>query len=158
MNQDIVSDPRLLEGLRLALAGRWFDAHEAIEAVWRETDAGDWRECLQAIIQQCVALEHLQRGNALGAFNVWSRARGKLQKLEAWYLGVGIGPWGEAIAAFYEEAHLADRVKQRLEGGVAAGAEHITDLPPLPPPEAWPRPVVRADLAARIASFADRVE
>lgn len=145
-----VHDPRLLEGLRLARDQRWFDAHEAVEAVWQEVEAGPWRECLQTFIQQCVALEHLQRGNALGAFNVWNKARGKVRKLEPWYAGIGIGPWSEAIAAFYEEARLADRVKQQLEGGVAAGAKHIEDLPGLPAAERWPVPVLSQELAARL--------
>src|SRR5690606_23946329 len=65
-------DPRLLEGLRLLLARRWYDAHEALEGPWGELEPGPWREVLQGLIQQCVALEHLRRDNALGAFNVWS--------------------------------------------------------------------------------------
>jgi predicted metal-dependent hydrolase len=151
-SKETISDPRLLEGLGLVLARRWFDAHEAIEEVWAETEEGEWRECLQVLIQQCVAFEHLRRGNALGAFNVWNKARGKLRKLGECYAGIEIGPWGEAITVFYEQARLADRVKQQLEGGVAAGAKHIGDLPELPPATDWPTPVLSAELAARVTA------
>lgn len=144
-------DPRFLTGVRQLVAREWFEAHESLEDLWRELeeapDAGERRAVLQGIIQHAVALEHLSRGNALGCFNVWSRAKAKLAKLEPWALGIGIGPWGEAIAAFYQEVDLANRVRQQLEGGVAAGEEHL-DLPALPPAEAWPAPPLSAELAA----------
>jgi predicted metal-dependent hydrolase len=144
-----MADPRLIAGLRRLLARKWFDAHESMEELWRETDESEVerRAALQGIIQHAVALEHLQRGNALGAFNVWSRAKGKLAKVDPWALGVGIGEWGEAIEAFYKQVNLADRVRQQLEGGIAAGEEHL-DLPDLPALETWPIPPLSDDLAA----------
>lgn len=143
-----MTDERFIKGMQQLLAREWFEAHESIEELWREIDEGETerRAALQGIIQHAVALEHLQRGNALGAFNVWSRAKAKLAKLDPWSLGVGIGPWGEAIEAFYKEINLADRVRQQLEGGVAAGAEHL-DLPPLPAVETWPIPPLSDDLS-----------
>lgn len=143
-----MADPRLEEGLRLLRARAWFDAHEAFEPVWHEREAGPEREALQAVIQLCVALEHLRRGNALGCFNVWSRAKAKLAplaKLDGWdgvVDGIGVEAWCAAMGPFFEEARLADRVKAQLEGGVAAGAEHLdaSAFPPLPPAEGWPLP------------------
>jgi hypothetical protein len=150
----VSDDPRFLKGLRLIQSRKWFDAHEALEDLWRETEEGAWRECLQGLIQQVVALEHLQRGNALGCFNVWSRARGKLKGLEDWVAGVGVGPWSELLVRFYtDDVNLADRVKQQLEGGVAAGDEHI-DMGALPPQETWPLPPLTPELEARLADSA----
>lgn len=142
-------DPRLLEGLRLLRAREWFEAHEALEDLWREQPEGDWRELLQALIQHAVALEHLKRGNALGTFKVWSRAKGKVQKLPAELNGIEIGPWSEALEAFYQEVDLAKRVQGQLEGGVAAGEEHI-QLEPLPAEATWPIPQLAPELLAQL--------
>jgi len=151
---DPLADPRFLEGLRLARRREWFTAHDVWEELWRETDPGEPRELIQGLIQQVVALEHLQRGNPMGAFNVWNKARAKLAKLDPWCGGVGIGPWGEAIAAFYTEVNLGDRVRLLLEGGVAADElgprEGRAELPPLPGPEGWPVPPLTAELEARL--------
>jgi hypothetical protein len=143
-------DPRFLTGIELLRSRKWFDAHEALEDLWGETEPGAWREFLQGLIQHAVALEHLQRGNALGCFNVWSKARGKLKALDDWVAGVGVGPWSEVLVRFYtDDVGLADRVRQQLEGGVAAGEEHI-DMGALPPLETWPQPPLSSELEARL--------
>ena len=147
-------DPRLLEGLRLLCARRWYDAHEALEGPWGELEPGPWREVLQALIQHCVALEHLRRDNALGAFNVWSRARGKLKGAPEWVAGIGVGPWGAALERFYAEADLATRVQTQLEGGVAAEGlgprEGRAALADLPAAETWPVPPLDDALRAAL--------
>ena len=144
-------DPRVIEGVRLIVARSWYDAHEALEGPWQEREAGPDRDALQSVIQITVALEHLQRGNALGCFNVWNRARVKLKQLgpdHAWVDGIGVGDWNEALGPFFEEARLADRVKAGLEGGVTDGAEHldVSTFPPLPVAERWPLPPLSDDL------------
>lgn len=147
----------MLHGLALLRAREYFAAHEALEEAWRELEGREpaWRDVLQGLIQLAVALEHLRRDNALGAFNVWQRARGKLRKVPAWVAGIGVAEWGTRIEAHFGAAGLSERVKMQLEGGVAAGEEHIqaSDLPPLPPPEAWPVPPLRNELVARLPAL-----
>jgi hypothetical protein len=135
---------------------RWLEAHDALEALRGEAEEGSpLRSCLQALTQQLLALDHLGRGNALECFNVWSRARGTVKKLDDWVAGVGVGPWSEALMGFYTaDVNLADRVKQQLEGGIAAGAEHI-DMGPLPPLTTWPVPALTPELEARLADSAE---
>lgn len=58
--------PELDEFLRLYREGRFFDAHEALEAAWRRSDDPRMR-FLQGLIQWAVAFEHHRRGNAHGA-------------------------------------------------------------------------------------------
>jgi len=140
-------DPRLLEGLRLLRAREWFEAHEALEDLWREEPAGEWRDLLQTLIQHAVSLEHLKRGNALGTFKVWSRAKAKAAKLPEALNGIDLAGWGAALEAFYGEVDLAKRVQGQLEGGVAAGDEHI-QLEPLPADERWPIPSLAPELDA----------
>jgi uncharacterized protein len=50
----------------LYAAGRFFDAHETLELVWRRSPDPDMR-MLQGLIQWAVAWEHHRRGNAHGA-------------------------------------------------------------------------------------------
>lgn len=150
---DQIQDPRILEGLRLLLARDYFEAHEALEDPWREMERGEaWADVLQGLIQLAVALEHLKRDNSLGAFNVWQKAKGKLRKAPEWAGGIGVGPWAAAVEAHMTRSGLAERVKFQLEGGVAAGEEHLqaNDLPPLPPAEEWPVPPLSEELAARL--------
>ncbi|MEZ6187146.1 MAG: DUF309 domain-containing protein [Planctomycetota bacterium] len=144
-------DPRVLEGLRLLRARQWFDAHEELEAVWREEPAGEWREALQTLIQHAVALEHLKRGNALGTFKVWSRAKAKGAKLPAEVGGIALGAWAQALEAFYREVDLAQRVQGQLEGSVPAGDAPI-ELTPLPPEADWPLPRFSPDLEAQLGA------
>ena len=144
-------DPRFLTGLRLIQSRRWFDAHEPLEDLWREAEEGAWREFLQGLIQQVVALEHLQRGNPRGCFKVWSRARAKLKPLDDCVAGVGVGLWSEALVRFYtDEVNLADRVEAQSKRGVAPREEPV-ELGALPPLETWPLPTLSPDLEARLA-------
>ena len=143
------ADPALLAGLRLLRARAWFEAHEALEDLWREHPEGQRREALQALIQHAVALEHLARGNALGAFNVWSRAKARAKKLPGELEGIDLAGWGAALERFYAEVDLAQRVRGQLEGGVAAGEAHI-ELPPLPPAATWPNPPLSEEIEAQL--------
>ena len=143
----VLDDARFLAGVALLRGGSWYAAHDALEAVWLGAE-GERRAFLGGLIHGAIAHEHLRRGNALGCFNVWSRAKARLaplEKLDGWdgvVDGVGVAAWCAAMGPFFEEARLADRVKAQLEGGIAAGAEHLdaSAFPPLPPDEDWPLP------------------
>jgi predicted metal-dependent hydrolase len=74
-----VGDPptELGEFLRLYAAGRFFDAHEVLEAAWRRSEEPRMR-FLQGLIQWAVAFEHHRRGNAHGARVLLERAWSRL--------------------------------------------------------------------------------
>ena len=62
-------------GLILFNAGRFFDAHEALEDAWRESTRGSpLRRHLQGMVQVAVALHHQSRDNFTGARSVLDRA------------------------------------------------------------------------------------
>lgn len=67
------------EGLRLARARRWFDAHEAFEDAWRVA-TGPRRSLLRALVHACVALEHLRRGNAAGVALQLPKAQARMNE------------------------------------------------------------------------------
>jgi predicted metal-dependent hydrolase len=70
-----------LEGLRLFDAGRYHEAHDALEEVWFD-EVGSRKQAVQALIQIAVALHHRELGNRVGAAKLFERAAGKLAPLE----------------------------------------------------------------------------
>lgn len=125
------SDPRWRRGRGLLARGEWFEAHEVLEDLWREHPPGPEREALQGLIQAAVALEHLRRGNPVGAAKVWGRAQARWEALESWPLGADLARWAEALVVFWRRVDLEAQVRAARAG-----------LPgqPLPPPADWPLP------------------
>ena len=66
------------EGLRLYNAGRYWEAHEALEQVWRRASEPE-RATWQGLIQAAAAVLHRERGNAHGVRVVGSAALDKLR-------------------------------------------------------------------------------
>ena len=62
----VVSDA-LAEGLLLFNEGRFYDAHEVWEDLWRATTDPLLKICYQGLIQAAVGLHHLERRNQTGA-------------------------------------------------------------------------------------------
>lgn len=60
-------------GIRLFNEGKFFDAHEVLEDVWRAAPA-EQKQFLQGLIQLAVALHHHSRGNTIGALSLLKRA------------------------------------------------------------------------------------
>jgi uncharacterized protein len=71
---------KALEGLKLYNQGDYFEAHEALEAAWRQ-DHTPGRELYQGILQVRIAYLQIQRGNYTGALKMFMRARQRLEPL-----------------------------------------------------------------------------
>ncbi|MEZ0286200.1 MAG: DUF309 domain-containing protein [Thermoleophilia bacterium] len=84
--------PQLAEFVALYRAGRFFDAHEVLEEVWRRSDAPPMR-FLQGLIQWAVAFEHHRRGNAHGARVLLDRAWSRLRDAPEGYMGLDLSAW-----------------------------------------------------------------
>ena len=65
---------RFLAGVRLFNQGKFYDAHEVLEDVWRPLPKGPARQFLQGLIQFAVALHHHSKGNLAGATSLLMRA------------------------------------------------------------------------------------
>lgn len=61
------------EGVELFNRAAFFEAHEALEDVWRDAPHKD-KKFLQGLIQMAVALHHYGNGNLAGARSVLKRA------------------------------------------------------------------------------------
>jgi predicted metal-dependent hydrolase len=57
----------LAEGLLLFNQGRFYDAHEVWEDLWRATVDPTLKTCYQGLIQAAVGLHHLGHDNLIGA-------------------------------------------------------------------------------------------
>lgn len=91
-------------GIALFNRGRFFDAHEAWEEVWRSS-GGRRRRFLQALIQVAVAFHHHSRGNRVGARSLLARGGNTLAQYPPVYAGVKVAPlrgeleaWRSALA------------------------------------------------------------
>jgi predicted metal-dependent hydrolase len=81
--------PQLDEFLALYADGRFFDAHEALEAAWRRSQEPRMR-FLQGLIQWAVAFEHHRRGNAHGARVLLERAWSRLHDVPDGAMGIDL--------------------------------------------------------------------
>ena len=80
---------KALEGIQLYNQGEYFEAHEALEAAWRQ-DHTPGRELYQGILQVGIAYLQIQRGNYTGALKMFIRARQRLDPLPANCRGVQV--------------------------------------------------------------------
>jgi uncharacterized protein len=64
-------------GIKLINQGAYFEAHEALEDVWRIAPPGE-KKFLQGLIQVAVALHHHSQGNLAGAKSLLVRGIGNL--------------------------------------------------------------------------------
>ncbi len=66
--------PQAVEGIGLFNAGRYFEAHEALEAAWN-AEPGKIRGLYKGILQIAVVYLHITRGNYAGAVKVYARSQ-----------------------------------------------------------------------------------
>ena len=78
-----------LEGIRLFNLGQFFQAHEAWEDLWRQSD-GPERVFYQGLVQCAVALEHFRRGNLRGAAKLSVTYPTKFDRLAPVFMGIEI--------------------------------------------------------------------
>ncbi|MGD9697029.1 MAG: DUF309 domain-containing protein [Thermoleophilia bacterium] len=115
------------EFLGLYAAGRFFDAHEALEAAWRRSP--DPRmQFLQGLIQWAVAFEHHRRGNPHGARVLLERAWSRIGDAPPAALGLDL--------AACRAAHPS--LAASFAAWEAGGPRPAVDAPPIrrlaPPP------------------------
>ena len=104
---------KAIEGMELFNAGHYFEAHEALEAAWRE-ETGPVRDLYRGILQVGVTYLHIKHNNYDGAIKVYQRSLKWLQLWPDTCRGVAVGQLMRdletAIAALKElgETHIAE--------------------------------------------------
>ncbi len=76
-------------GVQLYNQGEYFEAHEVLEAAWRQ-DQTPGRELYQGILQVGIAYLQIERGNYTGALKMFQRARRWLDPLPDQCRGVHV--------------------------------------------------------------------
>jgi predicted metal-dependent hydrolase len=105
---------RAVEGLRLFNEGKYWLAHEALEAAWRAED-GPVRDLYRGVLQAGVVYLHIERGNLEGALKVYRRCRRWLALFPEECRGIQVGK-------LRNDLELAVKEARRL------GAEHIGEF------------------------------
>jgi predicted metal-dependent hydrolase len=98
--------PQAAEGIRLFNAGKYFEAHEALEIAWLE-ERGRIRDLYRGMLQVGVAYLHITRGNYEGAIKVYQRSLKWLKDWPAYCRGVYVDALRrDAGAAIHEVIRL----------------------------------------------------
>lgn len=116
--------PKAKEGICLFNEGKYFEAHEALEAAWR-AETGSIRELYQGILQAAVVYHHILRGNYAGAVKVFRRCIKHLK------------PWPESCRGV-DVGCLRDDLSQVIAKVQRLGPENIAEFDPsLLKPVVW---------------------
>ena len=106
--------PEAIHGMELFNQGRYFEAHEALEAAWR-AESGPVRDLYRGILQVGVVYLHITQFNYPGALKVYQRCRKWLE------------PWPDTCRDVE-----VDQLRQDLENAMAAlqklGPQHILEF------------------------------
>ena len=94
--------PRAREGIDLFNRGRYFEAHEALEAAWKD-ERGRVRELYQGILEAAVVYLHVTRRNYAGAVKVYGRSMKWLRTWPETCRGVQVGRLRDDLTAVFRE-------------------------------------------------------
>jgi len=92
---------RYVEGIKLLNSGKYFEAHEVLEDVWREAPSEE-KKYWQGLVQVAVALHHHNTGNKIGAHSVMARAARNLASCSGEWQGIKIGDLQCVLAQWLE--------------------------------------------------------
>ena len=96
--------PRARQGLSLFNQGKYFEAHEELEAAWKE-EKGGIRRLYQGILEAGVTYLHITRGNYAGAVKVYGRSMKWLKDWPEFCRGVDVGQLRKDLETAMVEVH-----------------------------------------------------
>ena len=99
MNKPI--DVRFKKGIELFNEGKFFESHEVIEDIWRETE-GEYKDFYRGLIQAAAALHHLKRGTLKGGILVYRSSIEHLKNYPPVTLGLNVRKLIEDIQACFK--------------------------------------------------------
>ena len=93
----------LERGVDLFNQGRFFDAHEILEDVWRHSPIGD-KKFFQGLVQIAVAFHHHSTGNLTGMRSVLRRALTNLSSAPRDFSGIDLASLRYSLSAWLDAA------------------------------------------------------
>lgn len=119
------------KGVRFFNRKKFFEAHEAWEAVWKRTTDNEDKRFLQGLIQAAGSLVHVQKGNKGGAVSLHDAASEKLQSFRGGYWGVDVAGLLEGLQGVRGKVDREEAVEDfpklsfLKKSGEAEGAERV---------------------------------
>ncbi len=89
--------------------GAYFEAHEALEDLWRAADPAD-KLFLQGLTQIAVGMVHHQRGNLVGARSLLPRGMANLEGYPEQHLGIDVAALRVAVTACLDALTRGDEL------------------------------------------------
>ncbi len=99
---------RARRGIVLFNEGQYFEAHEELEAAWRE-EKGAIRRLYQGILEAAVTYLHITRRNYRGALKVYGRSMRWLKDWPERCRGVDVGQLRRDLTAAIEAMQRLDK-------------------------------------------------
>lgn len=96
----------ILEGIRLFNAQNYFEAHEALEAVWLKATS-DRKTFLHGLIQVAAAFHHQARGNAAGFSSLLEKGSSKLKPFGTEFEGIDLSALRRHLQSWQEHIHTS---------------------------------------------------
>jgi len=96
----------IIEGIHLFNSQRYFEAHEALEAVWLEA-TGDRKTFLHGLIQVAAAFHHHARGNRAGFSSLLEKGCSKLDPFGAEFEGLDLAAFLSQLQLWRQHLHTA---------------------------------------------------
>jgi predicted metal-dependent hydrolase len=98
-------DHLLQDGINFFNAGRYFEAHEAWEDLWRPT-RGPLRLFYQGLVQAAVGMHHRSRGNMNGARAQLAKSLSKLEQYPPQFCRIDNARLVEDLRRVLEEGEI----------------------------------------------------
>ena len=116
----------ILEGIRLFNTQHYFEAHEALEAVWLKA-TGDRKTFLHGLIQVAAAFHHHAQGNAAGFRSLLEKGCSKLARFGAEFEGIDLAALRRHLQSWQEHLHASSLPEPPAlpQIRLLADAEHI---------------------------------
>jgi uncharacterized protein len=113
-------------GLEHIRAGRYFEAHEELELVWRAAPAEE-RDFYQGLVHVAVAWYQAGRGKPVATARQLEKALRRLEPYEPAHRGVDVAALRRQLAELLQTGDLRGREPDGIEGAVDRDVE-----PPVP--------------------------
>jgi len=97
----VVNSEEYLRGIAFFNRADFFDAHEALEDVWRAAPIGE-KKFLQGLIQAAVAFHHYSTGNRIGMRSVLERSLRNLSAYGEGFGGIQLAALRESLRAWLD--------------------------------------------------------
>lgn len=99
MTEKHLDAKELARGIELFNQGKFFEAHEVLEDVWRGAPSSQ-KKFFQGLVQVAVAFHHHSTGNHVGMKSVMGRAVRNLAEGENSFAGIRVERLLESLAAW----------------------------------------------------------